>query len=86
MIEEKVAIQWTGQEIWPVKIIIKRRFQKMCDLEKQKLREHGQALPEEQKRIVIQEFPMRILLDEIARRDRVNNQKIAGCEQSLQYE
>ena len=58
----------------------------MCELEQQKLREHGQALPEEQKRIVIQEFPMRILLDEIARRDRVNNQKISGCEQSLGYE
>ena len=33
----------------------------MCDLEKQKLLECGKAMPEEQKAIMIQAFPMSII-------------------------
>ena len=58
----------------------------MCDLEKQKLLEHGHALTPEHQAIVIQAFPMQVILTEIWRRNAVKNAKIAGCEQSLAYE
>lgn len=41
----------------------------MCDFEKQKLLEYGQALTKEQKAVIIQKFDMDIILKEIARRD-----------------
>lgn len=58
----------------------------MCDLEKQKLLEHGHALTDEQKAIIIQKFPMHIIANEIVRRDMVKDAKIIGCEQSLMHE
>lgn len=57
----------------------------MCELEKEKILECGNAMPEEQKAIIIQSFPMRIIVDEIIRRDMLKDAKITGCEQSLQY-
>ena len=41
----------------------------MCECEKQKLLEYGQALTEEQKAVVIQKFDMEIILKEIERRN-----------------
>ena len=58
----------------------------MCDLEREKLVQHGHALTNEQKAVVIQSFPMKVILNEIARRDEVKDMKIAGCEQALQNE
>lgn len=56
----------------------------MCDLEKEKLLEHGRAFLPEHQAIIIQAFPMKIILEEILRRDVIKDAKIAGCEQSLQ--
>lgn len=58
----------------------------MCDLEKQKLLEHGRALSNDQKAILIQTFPIHVIANEIVRRDMVKDAKITGCEQSLKYE
>ena len=58
----------------------------MCDLEKQKLLDFSNALPEEQKAVIIQKFPMHIIANEIVRRDMVKDNKINGCEQSLKNE
>ena len=55
----------------------------MCDLEKQKLLEHGQALTDDQKAIIIQRFPMHVIANELVRREMVKDAKISGCEQSL---
>lgn len=41
----------------------------MCECEKQKLLEHGQALTDDQKAVIIQKFGMGIILNEIARRN-----------------
>lgn len=57
----------------------------MCGLEKDKLLEVGNAMPEEQKVIIIQTFPIHIIANEIVRRDMLKDTKITGCEQSLQY-
>ncbi len=86
MREEKDAMRWILQEVWHVKILEKRRKQNMCDLEKQRLLEHGHALTDEQKAIIIQKFPMHIIANEIVRRDMVKDAKISGCEQSLMNE
>ena len=56
----------------------------MCDLEKQKLLEHGNAFLPEHQEIIIQTFPMKIILEEILRRDSLKDAKLAGIEQSLQ--
>ena len=56
----------------------------MCGLEKDKLLECGHALPEEQKAIMIQAFPMHVIANELVRRDMLKDAKITGCEQSLQ--
>ena len=58
----------------------------MCDLEKKALLDCGKAMPEEQKAIIIQSFPMHVIANELVRRDMVKDVKISGCEQSLQYE
>ena len=56
----------------------------MCDLEKEKLLEHGRALIPEHQAIIIQTFPMRVILEEVYRRDTLKDAKLAGIEQSLQ--
>lgn len=56
----------------------------MCDLEKEKLLEHGRAFLPEHQAIIIQAFPMKIILEEIYRRDSLKDAKLAGIEQSLQ--
>lgn len=58
----------------------------MCDLEKEKLLEHGRAFLPEHQAIIIQSFPMKIILEEIYRRDSLKDAKLAGIEQSLQLQ
>ena len=58
----------------------------MCDLEKEKLLEHGRAFLPEHQAIIIQAFPMKIILEEIYRRDSLKDAKLAGIEQSLQLQ
>lgn len=84
--QEKAAMCVTVPEEWFVRILRKRIGRKMCDLEKQKLLEHGHALTDEQKAIIIQKFPMHVIANELVRRDMVKDVKIYGCEQSLHYE
>lgn len=56
----------------------------MCDLERKKLLEHGNAFTDEHKAIIIQTFPTKLILEELLRRDSLKDAKLAGIEQSLQ--
>ena len=57
---------------------------KMCGFEIEALLAAGHAYPDEQKAVVIQTFPMKIILEELWRRDSLKDAKLAGIEQSLQ--
>lgn len=56
----------------------------MCELEMEALLETGHAYPDEQKAVIIQAFPTKLILEELLRRDSLKDAKLAGIKQSLQ--